>query len=98
MYVCTLPRCKYAWNYGQETIVDVAVVWQGYGANAMPAIGRLKAGTRVQTKLSRYVTEDGRQVKWYQLVDGGWMSEAWLTKEPCSLNNLQPLGDDCRPF
>ena len=87
MYVCTLDRCKNSGTYGQN-VAAAANVWSGYGEGTArgQVLRKIPGGTAVKIKRSVQASS-GAGGLWYELEDGGWMSDLWLTPQQCTPRN-----------
>lgn len=92
MYVCGYDRCTVSGAYGELVLTEGINVWSGPDPNRGAVHHQVKHGQKVVVIEIKSV--DNRT--WYRLEDGGWLSDLWLTKQPCTQENLEEYSlDDC---
>jgi len=84
MYVCGYDLCKSSGGYGEIALTEGINVWNHPDPNRGGVHHQVKAGDRVVIIDVTHV--DGRT--WYELEDGGWLSDLWLTKQKCTPDNI----------
>jgi hypothetical protein len=95
MYVCGLERCRDEAEYGELIFESDIEVW----ASSDPDDARILYTVSHHDEL-RIVGQqriwEGPGGLWFELEGGGWISEFWLTEEPCLPENLAAFSfTDC---
>jgi hypothetical protein len=88
LYVCGYERCRDSAQYGELLHPTGIEVW----ANPDPDRGEVRSTIDHQRQVaatrSRRVS-DGPGGLWYALGGDGWISDLWVTEQPCVADNLE---------
>ena len=88
MYFCGIDRCRDSGAYGQLLFQDKINVWSGPDPDRGAVKRQAKHQEKVLVVQERRVSE-GPGSLWFELEDGGWANDFWLTEEPCDEGNLE---------
>jgi hypothetical protein len=87
MYFCGYDRCKDAGTYGEMLFETGINVWNNPDPDRGGVHHQANHQDQVTVVEERRVNE-GPGGLWYRLEGGGWTNDLWLTKEPCTSENL----------
>lgn len=91
-YVCGYSRCTGALDYGQKLFDTGINTWNAPDPNRGGVHHQVSHGDRLIISDVTYVGDR----TWYEIEGGGWLSDLWLTKQPCTQDNLEEYSlDDC---
>lgn len=91
-YVCGYSRCTNAGDYGEKVLDTGINTWSAPDPNRGAVHHQVSHGDRLIISDVKYV--DNRT--WYKIEGGGWLSDLWLTKQPCTQDNLEEYAlPDC---
>ena len=89
MWVCGYDRCRESGLYGKLEFRE-ANVWANPDPNRGRVLRKLKHNDHLFV-VNQMVVTDCPGGTWYQLEDGGWMNDFWLTDRLCNLANVPEL-------
>lgn len=88
MFVCGYERCRDQAEYGQLIFESEIEVWASSDPNDDQILYTLSHHDEVRV-VNQVRVWDGPGGLWFELEEGGWMSDFWLTEERCTPENLQ---------
>lgn len=95
MYVCGIDRCHDSGEYGQLIYRTNIPVWNHPDPDR-GGLNRQASHQQKVTVLQELRVNEGPGGLWYELADGGWINDLWLTEEPCTQANLEQYSfHDC---
>ena len=95
MHVCGMDRCRDSDDYGRVIFFTGINVWTNPDPNRGGIHHQLAYFDEVTVINERRVSA-GPGGLWYELAEGGWMDDYWLTDTPCDAGNLQEYSfTDC---
>ncbi|MBN1955873.1 MAG: hypothetical protein JW900_12610, partial [Anaerolineae bacterium] len=90
MFVCGYDRCLDSQEYGTLSFETGISIWENPEPDRGDIVGELSHGDLVRVvALAQLYDRPGGL--WYQLEDGGWISDLWLTERLCTPSSLPEL-------
>jgi hypothetical protein len=88
MFVCGYERCRDEAEYTELVFEDGIEVWASDNPEDDRILYTVSHHDEVQVIREVRIWE-GPGGLWFELAEGGWISEFWLTDEPCVPDNLE---------
>lgn len=88
MYACGIDRCRNSGSYGQRVAESGINIWNHPDPDRQGIHHQIWHTKRVEIIGKTHINLDPGGT-WYQLQEGGWISDLWLTETQCTRENLE---------